>query len=131
MKLTYFTEQTLPKRTGGSKQSKVAFGKSGTISFNAPACGLMGLNPGDKISLSQDEEAPENWYLFKDKNHGFEVRGGYDGKGCVFNHRTMVETFLEAIGKPTNETISFLIAGQPTTLKGDKSGTQYWGILVK
>lgn len=131
MKLTYFTEQTLPKQMGGKKLAKVAFGKSGTISFNAPACELMGLKAGDKISLSRDEEVPENWYLFKDKENGFEVRGGYDGKGCVFNHRKMVETFMEAVGKPTNETIGLLIAGQPTILKGDKSGTQYWGILVK
>lgn len=43
----------------------------------------------------------------------------------------MVETFLAAVGKPTDETIGFLIAGLPTTLKGDKSGTQYWGILLK
>jgi hypothetical protein len=131
MKLTYFTDQTLPKQMGGKSIAKISFGKSGTISVNAPACELMGIKAGEKISLSRDEDAPENWYLFKDKNHGFEVRGGYDEKGCVFNHRKLVETFLEAVGKPTNETIGFLIAGQPTTLKGDKSGTQYWGILVR
>lgn len=131
MKLNYFTSQTLPKQMGGKKLPKIAFGKAGTISFNAPACALVGIKPGDKISLSQDEEVPENWYLFKDKDHGFEVRAGYDGKGCVFNHRKMVEAFLEAVGKPVDKTLSLLIAGKPTTIKGDKANTQYWGILVK
>lgn len=130
MKLVYFSEQTLPKQMGGKKTCKVAFGKAGTIHFNGPACELIGIKPGDKITLSQDEEEPENWYVFKDADHGFEVRAGYDGKGCLFNHSKLVIAFLEAIGKPVNKTVGFLIAGKPTTIKGDKSATQYWGILV-
>lgn len=130
MKLTYFSTQALPKVMGGKKVARIAFGKAGTVQFNQPACELIGIKKGDKITLCQDEEEPENWYVFKDTNHGFEVRPGYDGKGCLFNHAKMVVTFLEAVGKPTDKTIGFMIASKPTVLKGDKSGTQYWGILI-
>jgi hypothetical protein len=131
MKFIYFSSQTCPKQMGGKKTAKVAFGKGGTIHFNAPACELMELQAGDKVTLSQDEDEPENWYVFKDAEHGFELRSGYDGKGCLFNHAKLVIAFLEAIGKPLDKTLGFLMAGKPTTMKGDKSATKYWGILIR
>ncbi len=130
MKLTYFSEQTFPKQMGSKKTAKVAFGKGGTIHFNQPACELIDIKAGDKVTVAQDEDEPENWYVFKDTEHGFEVRAGYDGKGCLFNHAKLVIAFLEAIDKPVDKTIGFLIAGKPTTMKGDKTATKYWGILV-
>lgn len=132
MKLKYFSQQTLPKvMGGGNRAARVSFAKSGTITFNEPATQLMGLKVGDKVSLSQDEEDPVNWYFFKDKEHGFEVRSAYDKKGCMFNHSKMVSAFITAVELEEGITHSLLIAGKPTTIKGDKAQTQYWGILVK
>lgn len=130
MELVYFSNQTLPKAlsNGRQKVARIAFGKSGVISFNQPAVDLIGLKSDSKVSLAQDQKAPENWYLFIDPN-GFEVRAGYKNNGIIFNHKDLVKSFLEAFDKNSAETHSFLIANQPTTMKGSK--TQYWGILVK
>lgn len=129
MKLMYFSAQTLPKQMGrGSKLPRVAFSKSGTITFNPPACELIGLKAGDKITLAQDEEDPRNWYFFKDAQHGFELRAGYKDKGSMFNHKVMVSAFLQAFEKPEDVTHNFMIAGQPTVMKNDK--IKYWGILI-
>ena len=90
---------------------------------------MIGLKAGDKITLAQDPDEPINWYLFKDPQHGFELRGAYKEQGTQFNHIELGKAFLEAIGKEIGKTHNFKIAGQPTILKGDK--TQYWGILIQ
>lgn len=131
MKLMYFSEQTLPKQMGGgSKLPRIAFNKSGLVTFNEPARQLAGLKDKDKITLAQDPDAPENWYFFKDPHHGFELRTGYKGKNLLFNHITLVQAFLAAIDKEFGKTYNLKIAGQPTVLKEDKAKTRYWGILI-
>lgn len=133
MKLTYFSAQTLPKTIGGgagTKLPKISFGKGGLISFNKKACQLLELQTGDKITISQDAEQPENWYVHKDKQHGFELRAGYKENGCQFNHRQLVKMFCDAMGKAEDKTHGFKIAGQPTLIKNDKAQVKYWGILV-
>jgi hypothetical protein len=128
MKLIYFSSKTMPKTMGGgNKLPKVSFGKAGTITFNHVSCQLMGLKNEDKITLSQDEEVPENWYFFKD-NNGFALRSAYDKKGCLFNHSALVQAFIEAVGAEATVTNAFIIAGTPTVVKGDT--TKYWGILI-
>jgi hypothetical protein len=128
MKLNHFNNETLPKQMGrGKKLPKASFGKSGTISFNGAAVELMDFKQGEKISIAQDEEDDGNWYFFKDPK-GFELRQGYDKKGSLFNHAVMVKTFIESFSLPADITHAFLIAGEPTTVKGDK--TKYWGVLV-
>lgn len=129
MKLIYFSEQTLPKQMGvGIKLPRVSFNKAGLISFNKKACELIGLKAGEKVTLAQDEEDPRNWYFFKDAQHGFELRPGYKDAGCLFNHRQMTESLLQAFQKPMDITHKFTIAGIPTVMKSDK--TKYWGILI-
>jgi hypothetical protein len=133
MKLTYFSEQTLPKSGPGggiTKLPRVAFSKGGVVNFNKSACALLELQAGDKVTLSQDADQPENWYFHKDKAHGYELRAGYKGNGCMFNHRRLMQTFCEALSKDPDKTHNFKIAGQPTIMKGDKAQTKYWGILI-
>src|SRR6185312_5396774 len=128
MKLMYFSEQTLPKvMGGGNKRARVTFGKSGVISFNSIACQLMGVKAGTKVTLCQDEEEPRNWYFFLDPAHGFELRSGYDDRGCLFNHSGLVAAFLGAFSLDAEKTHAFPIGGEPTVLTGSK--TKYWGIL--
>jgi len=131
MKLTYFSQQTLPKETAGrSTLPKVSFAKSGLITFNREAVKLLGLKIGDKVTLAQDPDEPINWYFFKDKDHGFDLRTAYKDLGVQFNHIELTRTFLGAIGRQIGVTHKFKIGGEPTILKGDKSQTKYWGILV-
>ncbi len=130
MKLITFNAESLPKTIGaGNKTARVSFGKAGTIHFNGPATTRMELKPGDKITLAQDEEHPENWYFFLDPQ-GYELRGSSDKKGCLFNHAVLCDTLRDAVGLKKNTTNGFLIAGEPTIVKGDKNKTKYWGILI-
>lgn len=129
MKLNYFTTQTLPKGEHHKNAvPKIGFGKNGAIRFNAQACSLIGINDGDRISIAQDEEDPANWYVFKDDSHGFVCRIMSDKKSHGFNHATLINTFKDAMGIDSRKGFSFLMAGIPTTMKGDK--TKYWGILI-
>lgn len=89
----------------------------------------MSITPGDRLTLSQDAENPENWYLNKDRS-GFELRPGYKNRGYMFNHRNLVTIFCEAMSKDQAKTHNFKIAGQPTLVKGDKAQVKYWGILI-
>lgn len=132
MKLIYFSNQTLPRNAGGpgEKAPRITFATKGCIRLNPSAVKLMGLKHGDKITMSQDEEATENFYLFKDQEHGFEVRTASDKKSLIFNHSSLVGAFLEAVGRDSSITQRFLLAGTPTVMAGDKAKTQYWGILI-
>jgi hypothetical protein len=131
MKLIYFSAQTLPKEMGGgsTKLPRVSFTKAGIIQFNKQACELIGLKAGDKVTLSQDDDAPQNWYFFKDKQHGFELRAAYKDAGCIFNHKELVLAFLGSWGKDPKISHKIKVAGQPTLIKGDTAKTQYWGLI--
>ncbi len=128
MKLVEFNSETLPKKVGGgSKIARVSFAKAGTITFNKAASSLMELSEGDKVTLAKDEEDPDNWYFFKSET-GFPLRSGYDKTGTMFNHSILVTSFRQAFDLSDDVSHSFIIAGKPTIIKGDK--TKYWGILI-
>jgi len=133
MKLNYFSSQTMPKSVGmkGETIPKITFSKNGMISINGPACSLMELSPGAKVSFCQDENIPENWYVFKDEVNGFVTRTAYDKKtkGVLLSHCILVRTVFESVGFDLNETKKFLVAGKPTVITGGK--TKFWGILIK
>jgi len=128
MKLKILNEETCPKMLGRTGIARIGFGKSGIVNLNFQAGELMELKTGDKLSLAQDEDEPDNWYLFKDNLKGFVVRAGYDKKGFLFNHMTMIDEFRTHFKLDKTITHNFLLAGQPTLIRGDK--TKYWGILV-
>lgn len=134
MKLKYFSEQTFPKQMGGgSKTPSISLGKGGIIQLNKRAAELLELKEGDKITIAQDEDDEACWYVFKDPNHGFALRGSYDSQkqagALLLNHKKLQTHICESLELNPDETRSFIIAGQPTTMKGDK--TKYWGLLVK
>ncbi len=111
-----------------STTATISFSKAGTITFNPLSCERIGLVAGSKISIAQDEDAPENWYVFVDEENGFELRckDPQKDKACTFNHKALCTTIIEACGLPTDETHRFLIGGEPTPL----GKTNYWGILI-
>ncbi len=113
---------------GGDMKPAISFAKSGIISINSPAVNLMGLKLEDKISFAQDDENPENWYLFIDEENGFQARGKeFDKTGCLcFNHNSFRRSFIESVGYPLEETNRFIIAGEPTKF----GKVNYWGILI-
>lgn len=91
----------------------------------------MQIKPGDKISLAQDEEDGGCFYFFKDSSHGFPLYASSKTKGVRFAHKSFVTLIMQAMELPVDRNIKALIAGQPTVMKGDKAGTEYWGILIR
>lgn len=129
MKLNTFNQLTLPKQLGRNTGtiSRISLGKNGLILINKAGCTSMNLMPGDKVAIAQDEDDPSNWYIFKHKD-GYELRGkDFEKTGSLsFNHKTLIQAFLEAFGLPENQTYMFLISGEPTNIEK----TNCWGILV-
>ncbi len=127
MKLTYFSEQTLPKGSfGRAALPRMNFSKTGVISLNPAAVEQLKLTVKDRITLAQDPDTPENWYLFKDQNYGYQLRPGYKEVGLMFNHIALKKTIWKCFDLDEEKGESFRIAPQPTKI--DK--TEYWGILV-
>lgn len=130
MKLSYFSNQTVPKSIwgGSTADPRISFAKSGVISINAAAVKNLGLSPENKISLAQDEDQPENWVLFIDEENGFSTRGkDFEKTGCLcFNHSALVKSIVESLGLELDATHKFPIAKQPTVF----GKTKYYGILV-
>jgi len=129
MKLNTFNAITLPRQWGGATGvlPKISFGKSGVIYFNKAACSKLGLTPGEKIALAQDEDDPANWYLFKHKD-GFELRSkDFEKIGSLtFNHKTLYLSFTESFELDQSTSYTFLISGESTLIEK----TICWGILV-
>jgi hypothetical protein len=129
MNLTIFNAETAPKNSYSQKSSlpKITFSKNGSIMLNKAAITLLDTNVGEKVSICQDEDTPENWYVYKDEN-GFELRGkdlektGY----LCFNHSGLKNIFLESLGVDKDTTCGFLIGGEATEFNGIK----YYGILI-
>jgi len=131
MKLKYYSEQTVErKNTRGSTTAKVTFSRSGQISFNKPAQEMIGLKNESKITLSQDEDSPEDWYIHIDLSHGFQLRKLSNQQLC-FSHTNLVKQFKELTELDPDATHTMLIARQPTMMEGDKAKTKYWCILIK
>lgn len=51
----------------------LSYAEVGTIFLNGSLCDLMGLKPGDGLSLHQSEEDPMEWYVSKDAQ-GYVLR---------------------------------------------------------
>ncbi len=110
---------------GGGKAS-VGFNKAGTINLNEKACERLELKTGDKIAIAQDEESPENWYIFKHEE-GFDVRATSDKKGFVFNHSSLCKEIFKFFELSTDKSHRFLLAEEET--KNEDDTTIYWGLL--
>jgi hypothetical protein len=128
MKLTFFTDQTVPKQLSrhSTKLPRISFTKAGVLVLNQTAMQKLNLKAGDKISLAQDPDNPSNWYIFKDKENGFEIRHGYKQKAGLINHRQLCDLFLDCFGMEKDKSNSFKLGGQPTIW----GKVEYWGILV-
>ena len=130
MKLKHFSELTVPRNsTGPQSKANITFSKTGNLSFSKGASKLIGLKEKDKITISQDEEDTDNWYIHKDPVNGFEIRSYSNGQLAI-SHRSLVRKFMELADLSPDKTYKCLIGGKPTIIPGDKSKTEYWGILI-
>lgn len=133
MKLNVFNEYTKPKNESvHNVKPRIVIAKKGAITLNGQACTLIGLKPGDKVSLGHEENEPRNWYVFRDNENGYPVRACTGTvKGVIFNHARLASEFREVAELSDNETHSLLIAKSPTIVdNGDFGKIEYWGIII-
>lgn len=127
MKLVKFDSKTLPKKWGGVTQPKISFSSKGVININECGANLLKLKQGDLLSIVQNEDEPENWYIYHDKENGFAIRIKTDKKNWAFSHKELCETLRECFDFKETTPLTFIIAEKPTKVDGDK--TEYWGFL--
>lgn len=127
MKLTKFNTELLPTRPFQIAPGPcVRFSKRNAITFNQDAVDLMELQIGDKITLAQDDDKPENWYFFKDPS-GFLLKENKKAKGLVFYHKTLIKTFKDAFQLDLDASYGFAIDKKPTYHEG---ATELWRCIV-
>lgn len=128
MKIQTFNAENTPKFCR-QKESIVSFNKSGTIRLSKILCETMAIKPGSKISLSQDQDNPQDWYLHEDPKNGFEVRGKKDAgieEGMMFNHTSLKNLFLNCFNLDIKTSYKFRVATEPTKV----GKINYYGILI-
>lgn len=85
---------------------------NGMVRFNPRTMQVCDLKQGDKVSLAQDQENPEDWYIQLDDPHGFELK-------FINNSLTQVN---KSIGFHCKDVVRKLI--ETTKLKGEMHTVQ-------
>ena len=104
---------------------QVSLNKKGTVNFNRAFINLSGFKTGDKICFSQDEDAPENWYIHLGAD-GFVGRINEHIDRMIFNSTSLKNTFCACFGFNDEENHRFRIADEPIVVDGQN----YWLILT-
>ncbi len=124
MKLKRFNAETCPQLVGAKGKRSLSINHKGHVLINGLAVTTMGLKPGDKISIVQDQDHPEDWYITKDPN-GFELRHK-SGNTLMTQSTAMCIQVLNCMEFTGKHNYHFPIAGTATIFEKHK----YWGILT-
>lgn len=122
MKLQTFNSSNMVTQRKGD--ATIAFSRKSANSLSKAAVERTGYEVGDQISLHQDEENPEDWYISLGED-GFTLRDSKGSGSLVFNNVAMANTLLDALGIDEDR-CAFFIAGQATEIDEVK----YWAILT-
>ena len=129
MRPLYLTPDTVKEKATGS--AKISINKVGLFTISSVAAKKIGLAPGDKISIVQDEDDKVNFFLVNlgKKGKGFELKPFFIGevKLLRFNSAGLRKKLVDGIydGKASG-TITLLIGASA------KVGKEiFWAILGK
>lgn len=125
MKLKKFDSTTA---NGHSNKPSIFFSKAGTIALNKEFSSKIGLEVNDKVSIVQDEENPDDWYLLIDDENGFPLRENKDR--LIFNNATTAKAVIDYF-KFRTKSVRFQIATESTPIEdGENDGAgELYGIL--
>jgi hypothetical protein len=94
--------------------------KHGHISISNDASKMMGLREGSHVKFHQDKNSPEDWYIEKVEEGGFEVQGKMNKKGrdigVQFRRKEFVLQFFEKTSVK-RESISLKISNTPVQMQ--------------
>lgn len=79
--------------------------KAGLMNLSAELCKSMKLEADDRVSVLQDEDTPQDWYLAASKE-GFKLRKDRDDKSgntaLSFNNTITVKAIAKSLGIESN-----------------------------
>ena len=134
MKLTKYSPANVPTVRNG--KPTIRFAKQGQITFSGTAVTELGMKDWKGVIIAQDSENPEDFYVMRDDEEGFELRSmGSDSKGVGFNNASLSKKVIESFDfevegeKVDLETIKSV--GFPIAKEAVKSGKdQMWPLIT-
>ncbi len=101
--------------------------KAGLLTFQKGAIELMGLVPGDKLIVCNDEDSPRDWYIHKTADpEGFapKAKGKINANIVQFNSTILAAKILDSAG--VAQRASFTISKTPATI----NGMEHWPLIT-
>ena len=114
-------------RTG---EPTINFNMAGGICFSKTFCQKIGLKKGDKVSIVQDEDQPEDWYIIIGDKDGFPIREN-TGEGCAFNNAFICKNFIEHL-QINAKSVNCKLATEPADIPKDQlpKGAKAYALLT-
>lgn len=124
MKLIKF--DAINTRSHRSGEATIRFHKVGLISISKQGCVDLELKAGQNISIVQDEENPEDWYLLVNDENGFTLKDYKNTGGLFMQSAFIAKSIIGALELNANS-VSFKLA----TKKADnEDGLTLYAILT-
>jgi hypothetical protein len=126
MKLIHFDSETASGSRMASTEPSIRFHQSGIITISAAAAEKIKLKEGDKVSIAQDEDSPDDWYLITKDKKGFATRIYKGSNGLAFNNAYIAKSLINFLELKT-KSVSFKLATEPAA---DNGGGKLYAILL-
>jgi hypothetical protein len=117
MKLIKFNAATAKGFNSG--EPIIRFHASGVVTLSKQFVDEAGLSIGDKVSVVQDGDDPDAWYLVTGDEEGFELREYTGNRELCFNNAYICKSLIRYIEANT-KSIAFKIAVIPTEHEDDE-----------
>lgn len=111
MELKFFNTSNM-KSAGRAGQPTLRVTRGGYIGLSKAAVDPMDFKAEDKVSLVQDQETPEDWYLVKDQENGFILRESSGSGSLAFNSSVMGKAMLDSLDCP-DDSVRFKVVTEP------------------
>lgn len=124
MKLKEFNQENSRNIVKGRSTVRI-YRNTGIFQFSKQAAEVIGLQVGSLVTIHQDEENPEDFYIHKTVANGFILRGnGTELSGLTLNCSMVAALILDSakVGKSA----SFQVSKQPVI----SNGREYWPIIT-
>ena len=122
MKLQVFDSSNMASQRRGD--CTIRFSRKGASYVSKALVAALGLEDGTTVSVHQDEESPEDWYLSFGEENGFPLRQPKDADSLAFNSAAMANAILDALGLEEHDSVAFKVATEATEVEG-------WGADIR
>lgn len=100
------------------KESTLRVARQGANVISEEAVAALGITAGAKISLVQDNDHPEDWFVIMDEQEGFVLRAESKSKRLAFNCAALSNTMLDALGWDNAHSATFKLVTEAQEIEG-------------